>query len=170
MPNLRAAAVLLFSVASAAVSAQVLYRSVGPDGKVSYTDRPPTEGRIEKTLRAEDLPNTAIPPKTQAELDQLALWAKQRQVTARQVADAAKPQAAGPVLYSASWCGYCRLARAYLQQKNIGYREIDIDQPDGKLAFAQAGGGGGIPLLVAGEQKLRGFRADAYDRFFAARR
>jgi hypothetical protein len=57
-----------------------------------------------------------------------------------------------------------------MNQKGIAYKEVDIDQPDGKMAFVQAGGSGGIPLLVAGGQKLRGFKTEAYDAFFAARR
>ena len=152
------------------VSAQTLYKTVGPDGKVSYTDRPPSEGKVEKTLQVEDLPNTAIPPKTLAELAQMERLAKLQ----KSVASAAAPKVVAPyqgaVLYAASWCGYCRLARAYMNQKGIAYKEVDIDQPDGKMAFVQAGGSGGIPLLVAGGQKLRGFKTEAYDAFFAARR
>ncbi|MBS1189755.1 MAG: Glutaredoxin [Rhodocyclaceae bacterium] len=34
-------------------------------------------------------------------------------------------------LYSASWCGYCRKAKAYLGERGIPYQEIDIDTPEG---------------------------------------
>jgi len=71
-------------------------------------------------------------------------------------------------LYSAAWCGYCKKARAYLADKGIAYREIDIDTPDGLAAFARAGGGGkGVPLLLAGGRRVQGFSLAAYDKLFA---
>jgi hypothetical protein len=78
-------------------SAQVLYKTVGPDGQVSYTDRPPTEGHLQKTLQVKDLPNTALPANTLAELQRLQK---------RGAASGARPAATAPgvVLFSASWC------------------------------------------------------------------
>lgn len=71
-----------------------------------------------------------------------------------------------PVLYGASWCGTCRLARAYLQRTGVEYRYIDIDSAEGKPAFAAAGGGS-VPLLVWRGKPLRGYSELAYDFFFA---
>lgn len=141
------------------LSAQTLYKSVGPDGKVVYSDRPPVEGKLEKTMKVEDFPNTALPPGLKAELEQM------RKDGAKVVLPAASV-----VLYAASWCGYCRQARAYLASKGIKYEEIDIDTASGKSAFAAAGGGGGVPLLVSNGQHLRGFSVQAYERLFASRR
>jgi glutaredoxin len=159
--------------AAAAASGQVLYKSIGPDGKVSYTDRPPAQGSVEKTLKIDDLPNTALPTKTLAELEQLrqkaAKGAAQASTTAAGKGDS-PPVVSGVTLFAASWCGYCRKARAYLAQKQVAYQEVDIDTPDGKMAFVQAGGQGGIPLLLARGRKLRGFSEPAYDDLFAVRR
>jgi glutaredoxin len=74
-----------------------------------------------------------------------------------------------PVLFAASWCAYCRQARAYLARVGIKYTEIDVDSPTGKAAFA-AVGGGGVPLLVANGQQLRGYSELAYDYFFASQK
>lgn len=81
-------------------------------------------------------------------------------------AQPAQPAKPGLVLYSASWCPHCRLARAYLARVGVAYREVDIDTPAGKAAF-QALGGGGVPLLVADGEQLRGFSELAYDYFLA---
>ena len=70
------------------------------------------------------------------------------------------------VLFSASWCGYCQQSRAYMARAGIKYRHIDIDSAEGRVAFAAAGGGG-VPLLVAKGERLRGYSALAYDFFFA---
>lgn len=145
--------VLVSLVASA--QAQTLYKSIGPDGKVVYSDRPPASGKVEKTLKVQDLPNTALPQKTLAELAALR----------KNVKPGAVPMT-GVVLFSASWCGYCRQAKAFLAQRGISYQEKDIDTPEGKLAYVQAGGGGGVPMLVANGAVTRGFSAETYESLF----
>ena len=151
-----------FCVLVSAVSAEQLYKSVGPDGKVRYSDRLPTEGRVEKTMKFENLPTSALPASTASYVEQLRRL--------RAGASASLPTT-GVVLYSASWCGYCRQAKAYLSSKAIAFQEIDIDTSGGMNNFAQAGGaGGGVPFLLAGGQSVRGFSAAAYDAFFANRK
>ena len=140
------------------LNAQTLYKSIGPDGKAIYSDKPPAEGKLQKTLKAESLPNTALPPGFAAELEAL-----------RKSGAKASVPSASTVLYAASWCGYCRQARAYLSRASIKYEDIDIDTPSGKAAFVAAGGGGGVPLLVVKGQQLRGFSALAYDQVFAGK-
>ncbi|MBI4998243.1 MAG: glutaredoxin family protein, partial [Rhodocyclales bacterium] len=65
------------------------------------------------------------------------------------------------------WCGYCTQAKAWLASKRIAYREIDIDTPDGLASFAQAGGGKGVPLLVANGRRVQGYSPAAYDQLFS---
>ena len=47
-------------------------------------------------------------------------------------------------------------------------KEYDIDTPDGKLAFAQANSGTGIPLLLWQGKKIQGFKKEGYDALFAS--
>ena len=150
-------AVLVLAVST--TCAQTLYKSIGPDGKATYSDKPPAQGRLEKTLKVENLPNSALPQSLLEELEVL------RRSGAR-----AKLPSSGTLLFAASWCGYCRQAKSYLASKNIEYDEIDIDTPSGKSAFAAAGGGRGVPLLVFNGQQVRGFSAQAYEQVFASQR
>lgn len=139
--------------------AQKLYKSVGPDGKIIYGDRPPAEGRVEKSMSFDNLPASSLPANTASYVEQLRRL--------REGGAAAVPTG-DVLLFSAKWCGYCTKAKAYLTSKSIAYREVDIDSPAGMASFAQAGGaGGGIPFLVASGKHLRGFTAGAYDAFFA---
>jgi len=45
---------------------------------------------------------------------------------------------------------------------------VDIDTSDGRAAFDGVGGGG-VPVLMSGTKKVKGFTADGYDAFFARR-
>ena len=69
-------------------------------------------------------------------------------------------------LYSAAWCGYCRRAKAYLADHHIAYSNVDIETKSGRAEFDSLGGGR-IPLLTSGGKRVRGFKAEGYDRFFA---
>lgn len=160
MHNMRSrlvALVLLCAIALSA-SADSMYKSQAPDGRTVYSDQPPSTGKVLKTMRFEPGPSTPLP----------SVYAEQlRRLRASAPASTALPLR-GVVLYSAVWCGYCKQAKAYLASKNIRYQEIDIDTDDGKLAYAQAGGGRGVPLLTAGGRSLVGFSNLAYDQLFAA--
>ena len=154
---------VLFCCATFAIApvadAQTVYKSVGPDGKVVYSDSPPVDAKKTSKLKFDNLPSSPLP-------------APQRSATEprRPSTSAAVPMTTAVVLYSASWCGYCKAAKAYLGARRIAYREIDVDTESGQAAFAQAGGGRGIPLLVAGGQRVQGFSQAAYEALFPARR
>ncbi|MES2581333.1 MAG: glutaredoxin domain-containing protein [Pseudomonadota bacterium] len=153
---------LIGSAHAAAQGTQTLYKTVGPDGKVDYSDKPPADGRFEKTMQFENLPSSNVPDLSHTYVEQL------KRMKASQAASAA-PATRGVVLYAASWCGYCRSARTYLGKKGIAYQEIDIDTERGKESFAKASGGqGGVPLLLSANQRVQGYSVGAYDAFFAA--
>ena len=136
--------------------AQTVYKSVGPDGKIRYSDRPPADGKLEKTLTFANLPASTLPPSYLERLKKVE-------------AAAATAPPSGVVLYSAAWCGYCKKAKAYLAARSVAYQDIDVDSPAGMAAFAGVGGGG-IPVLVSQGQAVRGFSTQAYDALFAGAR
>ena len=157
-----ALAILLAGIAvCAAQSTQKVYKSVGPDGKTVYSDRPPAEGAIDKTLTFENLPASPLPAETSAYIEQL-----RRTV----MPTPASAPSAGVVLYSAAWCGFCKRAKAYLAAHGIPYQEFDIGTKAGMAAFVSAGGGKGVPLLLADGRRVQGFTPAAYDALFANRK
>jgi glutaredoxin len=135
-----------------------VYKSIGPDGKVRYSDRPPLDGRLEKTMKFENLPASALPASA-------ASYMENFRKTHPDNGSVAPPPTA-TVLYSATWCGYCRKAKAWLAGKGVPYQDIDIDTPAGMAAYARTGGGG-VPVLQAKGQTVRGFSSAAYDAVFA---
>lgn len=154
MPHRLSILLLLWAFAPPLAYAQTLYKIVTPEGRVVYTDHPPPQGKVLKTLTADSAPTSALPTSATEQLGKL------------QALRSGAPTS-GVVLYSAVWCGYCTKAKAWLASKRINYREIDIDTPDGLASFAQAGGGRGVPLLIAGDQRVQGFSLAAYDQLFA---
>jgi glutaredoxin len=152
-------------LAVAAASAQTVYKSVGPDGKVVYSDHAPATGRLEKTMKFE-LQSSALPASAASYMER---FRKAHPDNAFHPANAAQAPARGVTLYSAVWCGYCRRAKAWLAEHAVAYTDIDIDAPGGAEALAQAGGGTGIPVLVVDGRPLGGFSAAAYDATFQNR-
>lgn len=145
-------AVLTLAALASLAGAQTLYKSVGADGRVVYGDQPPKTGAVEKTLKLDNLPVSVVP------------GAALKPSTASATPPTAVPRGE-VVLYMATWCGYCKAAKAYLAQKSIAYRELDIDTPAGKTAFTQIGGRG-VPVLLAQGQRINGFSPQAYDAVF----
>ncbi|WP_374350267.1 glutaredoxin domain-containing protein [Chitinimonas sp.] len=152
-----------FPLISAAALGQTttLYKSTGPDGRVSYSDQPPSNAKDMKTLTFQSAPASPLSAETLAYIAQLKKSADTR---------SAAPVSQEPVLYSAAWCGYCKKAKAYLASRKVSYREVDIDTDDGALSFARAGGKGGVPFLVVGGKSLSGFSEASYDAIFMVRK
>ena len=153
----------IFLCAATSVYAETLYKVIGVDGRVTYTDLPPADRRSTLELKFTDAPVTSLP---ESVLKNQAEFAKGMQ---NQSAQAKKIDVSGPTtLFSASWCGYCTQAKVYLRTKGIAFRELDIDTPAGGCAYFEAGGQRGVPLIMVAGKRLSGFSTGAYDHFFAA--
>lgn len=71
----------------------------------------------------------------------------------------AKIEQPSVILYSASWCGYCRRAREFLQSKKIPFIEKDIERDSvaAKEVKQKAPGYGGIPVIDVSGTIIMGF-------------
>lgn len=71
------------------------------------------------------------------------------------------------VMYSASWCGICKKARAYFEDQGIDYNEYDIDKdPQGKREYTQLGGRG-VPVILVGNKRMDGFSKARFERLYS---
>ena len=145
-------------------SADTVYKAVGPDGEITYSDKPPAGRARTDTLEFRNLPSSPLPAEVVRFREQLEKSAQGRISAAR------APRAGDIALFTAVWCGHCKRAKAHLAAAQINYIEYDIENVDGMRAFIGAGGSGGVPLLVAGERRVQGYSAPAYDRLAAALR
>jgi glutaredoxin len=152
-------AVLLLAVAALAAppaGAQV-YKWTGPDGRTHYGDRPPGDAKKEELrIGVQSFGGPA----------QVDTWA---QVLKRPPAvDTAKAGSGAITMYSTSWCPHCKRAKAYFAQKGVSYREVDIEASDAGRREFEEYGGRGVPLIIVGERRMRGFDAGAMDRLLAS--
>ena len=118
------------------------YKVVAPDGRITYTDRPPTQaGNQVQPLR---LGGGAAEPATLA----LLLPAELRPLVAR-----------FPVLlYTSSDCAPCDAGRKLLVERGVPFNERTVGSDDDLAALQRLTAGRTVPALSVGAQALRGFQ------------
>ncbi|HYD63484.1 MAG TPA: DUF4124 domain-containing protein [Noviherbaspirillum sp.] len=119
-----------------------LYKWVGPDGKVNYSDAPPptTAARVEtKSLTIGGVSAADFP---------------------YEVAEAMKTY---PVtLYSSKDCPPCDEGRRLLTERGVPFTEKTVHSSEDIAQFKKAGGDGQLPLLAVGKYRERGFESGAW--------
>jgi glutaredoxin len=159
----RSGVVLAVSLAaSAGVSAQQVFRIVGPDGRVTYADRPvPTladkAAVPATTARPVQVPPAAAPGASFG-VNLSALPYDLRQVAQR-----------FPVtLYTSDGCTPCSAARGLLRARGVPFVEKTVGtQPDAE-ALERISGGRSLPFATIGSQALQGFEASEWNRYLDA--
>ncbi len=62
------------------------------------------------------------------------------------------------MIYSTTWCPYCRSAKAFFDQKRIAYEEIDLTGDDaGREALVKRTGRTSVPQIFIGEHHVGGY-------------
>lgn len=133
--------------ALAAAPAWALYKSVGPDGTVTYSQTPPTAGTPVKQLTAS---GSSVPSDT--------LPFELKQIVSRY-----------PVtLYSSANCAPCDSGRSLLQRRGVPYAERTISSAEDNQAFKRAESTDTLPVLRIGSQQLRGFSESEWTNYIDA--
>ena len=131
---------------SAAVPAWALYKVVGADGKVTYTDRPAARQPVSVVPMAdssESPAGAALPPA-------LRRVAERYPVT----------------LYVAEGCGSpCDSARQFLRRRGIPYSERQVASRSDLEALERLSGGREAPTLAIGKQVLRGYAQPTWQQY-----
>lgn len=133
---------LLLCAASTSTHAQ-LYKWVGPDGKVTYSDAPPPPAVSSVESRA--LPSGGA---STANLPfELAEAVKNYPVT----------------LYTTSNCAPCDEGRTLLSQRGIPFTEKTVNTNDDVARLREVGGDGQLPFLTIGRSRERGYAAGSWN-------
>jgi glutaredoxin len=79
------------------------------------------------------------------------------------------------IIYGASWCGACKQAKRFFQNKGVAFIEKDIEKEPGarsemmEKARAQGVSTQGIPVLDVRGKMMGGFDANAVERLLASK-
>jgi glutaredoxin len=129
-------------VAPVAVAADV-YKWTDAEGRVHFGDRPPDAAAAEKVkIYSYEGP---------AEVD-----------TAPPTA--ARKGYQSVVLYSTDWCKFCKQAKAHLKKRGVAFTEFDIEKNGLAKAEFKRLGGKGVPLILVGDKRMKGFSAARLDK------
>lgn len=74
------------------------------------------------------------------------------------------------IIYSTTWCGYCKMVKKYLTDKGLTYEEKDIEQSEearNELLEKIQGNFQGVPVTDIGGTMVLGFNRPAIDEALA---
>jgi len=71
------------------------------------------------------------------------------------------------VMLGAWWCTYCYQAKKYFQRNDIHYCEYDMENTTIGKQLYDENGGGAVPILLIGKNRLQGFSERQIDRALA---
>jgi len=136
-------------MAASPVQAQQVYRIVGPDGKVTFSDRPPEKPDAKvatvRSASSQAEANAALPP-------ELRRVANQYPVT----------------LYVTRDCDVCGAARQVLTSRGIPFAEKTIISNADISSFKQLSGSDTLPALSISSQFLRGLQESEWNSYLDA--
>lgn len=137
---------VLLALCAGTAGAQ-LYKSVGPDGKITYSDTPPPAA-----TRIETRPLSNTPQSNGTLPYELAQASRNHPV----------------VLYTTINCLPCDDGRKLLIQRGIPFQEKTVSTNDDLIHLRQAGGDGNLPFLSVGHVREPGFQANAWNSALTA--
>jgi glutaredoxin len=150
-PRLLALALLAGLLAAPVVFAQGVYRIVGPDGKVTFSDQPPPASAGSRPVGGASAGSSAAGASTQLPFEL-------RQVSGRY-----------PVtLYTSRDCAPCNSGRNLLNARGIPYSEKTIETPQDGEALKRLSGEASLPFLTIGSQQIKGYSDTEWTQFLNA--
>jgi glutaredoxin len=150
-PLAAAAAIFLAAGAHFDASAQQIYKIVGPDGRITFSDKPPADPSVKATTASVVTLNGGG-----ASLAGLPFELR---------------QAAGryPVtIYTSPGCQTCATGRSLLLSRGIPFSERTIASKEDGEALTRLAGTSNVPVLTIGAQQLRGFSDAEWTSFLDA--
>jgi glutaredoxin len=132
------------------LQAQTVYRIVGPDGQVTFSDMPGVSS-ANKVTPVDKTAASAAPIGA-------ALPFELRQVVGKY-----------PVtLYSSSNCAPCDSGRSLLTSRGVPFSEKTINTAQDAAALQKLSGNNAVPLLTVGAQHVAGFSAQEWTDYLNA--
>lgn len=62
------------------------------------------------------------------------------------------------IIYSTSWCVYCRMAKDYFKSKGVDFKEVNLEQDQAAMQYiVNKSGSAGVPQIEIGDELILGF-------------
>lgn len=152
---------LLFLLISMPASADI-YTWTDANGVKHYANQPPANGKAVQS-------NTEI----KHDSTQYKQWDQQRRESQANALNTGQSDSADRskqlgtnssrknpgrvVMYTTPTCGYCKRARSFFSQHNIGFTDYDITTDKSAMQRFKALNGRGVPLIFVGDKRVSGF-------------
>ena len=141
---------LVLAMSAVTGSALAQYKVVGPDGSITYTDRPPADSRVRITAlnartAAASAPATPLPLELRDAVGRYPV-----------------------TLYVAQTCAPCEPARALLRQRGIPYSERIVLSEDDLAELVRIVGSRNVPSLTIGSQVISGLNDESWNSYLDA--
>ncbi len=126
---------------SSQIMAQQLYRSVGPDGKVTFSDQPPAPSSGAKvttgkggSFASEGSSGTALPFELRGVVQKFPV-----------------------TLYTSKECTPCDGGRNLLRNRGIPFTERTVESAEDAASLKRIAGDSSLPLATVGGQQMKGY-------------
>ena len=133
-----------------AVQAQTVYRIVGTDGKVTFSDKPPAsaeQGKIASTGTGAKTDSTGT-----------ALPFELRQIVSKYPV----------VLYTMSKCAPCDAGRALLMARGVPFNERTVNTQEDQDYLQRLTSDSSLPYLTIGSQRMKGLSEAEWTQYLDA--
>jgi glutaredoxin len=70
------------------------------------------------------------------------------------------------IMYSTSWCAYCKKAKRYFKRKGIPFTEYNIENNMTAKRQYKKMGATGVPVILVGNKRMNGFSEKGFERIY----
>jgi glutaredoxin len=137
---------------SSQIAAQQLYRIVGPDGRVTFSDQPPPPSSNAKvttgrggSFASEGAGGTALPFELRSVVQRFPV-----------------------TLYTGKDCGPCDAGRNMLRNRGIPFTERTVESNEDIEALKRLAGDSTLPMATVGSQQMKGYSESEWTQFLDA--
>ncbi len=132
------------------VQAQTVYRIVGADGKVTFSDQPPANAQQGK-IATTGVGAVAANPSSSIPIELRPIAAKYP-----------------VVFYTTTPCAPCDTGRAILTVRGVPFTERTVTTPDDRASLLRLTGDDSMPVLTIGAQRLKGLQESEWVQYLDA--
>lgn len=148
--RLLALACVCLMLGSSQLQAQTVYRIVGPDGRVTFSDKPPVtpSGKVtavDNAVAANQSGAAALPFELREVVNKFPV-----------------------TLYTSKSCAPCDSGRSLLTARGVPFTEKTISTAQDAEAFQELSGSASLPFLTLGAQHVAGYSSSEWTQYLNA--